>query len=334
MTTAGRPVGIAEMAKAIGGGEHRLEALAARQVDDHRDRRAPAPAMTRIWLVSLSSWRVSGVFVVVLGLQHPGDVPDLGRHAGRGDDELAGAAGDVGVHVDHVGAVAERRVGAARRPRRPSTTGRLSPVSADSATSSVAACEQAAVGGHDVAGLDRDDVAGHELARAGSSTSAPSRRTFALMIIIFCSAATAAAALPSWCRPSTALNSVSSEQHDAGAVLLERDRCCRCRRPAARSASGRCTGAGTRASGAPARPRRSGWGRTASSRDGGLGGRQALLGVDAERRRDVGAGGVVPGRPAGVVGATAVTSAIESSSSLSRGHSPAVSAAGDGVRDR
>ena len=37
-----------------------------------------------------------------------------------------------------------------------------------------------------------------------------SRRTFALMIIIFCSAATAAAAFPSCCRPSIALKTVSS----------------------------------------------------------------------------------------------------------------------------
>ena len=49
------------------------------------------------------------------------------------------AAGHVRVHVDHVGPVAERRVAARRRSRPTSPTGRLSPVSADSATSSVAA---------------------------------------------------------------------------------------------------------------------------------------------------------------------------------------------------
>ena len=47
---------------------------------------------------------------LVLALQHPGDVADLGRHARRRDDELARPARHVGVHVDHVGAVAERRV--------------------------------------------------------------------------------------------------------------------------------------------------------------------------------------------------------------------------------
>ena len=44
---------------------------------------------------------------------------------------------------------------------------------------------------------------------AGISASWPSRLTLAVMIIIFCRAAAAAAALPSWCRPITALNSVS-----------------------------------------------------------------------------------------------------------------------------
>ncbi len=44
---------------------------------------------------------------------------------------------------------------------------------------------------------------------AGSSTSSPSRRTRALTTIIFWSAATAAAALPSWLRPRYAFRSVS-----------------------------------------------------------------------------------------------------------------------------
>ena len=53
--------------------------------------------------------------------------------------------------------------GDATRPRRPSSTGRLSPVSAASATSSVAALDDPAVGRHHVAGLDGHDVAGDEL---------------------------------------------------------------------------------------------------------------------------------------------------------------------------
>ena len=42
------------------------------------------------------------------------------------------------------------------------------------------------------------------------------------MIIIFCSAATASAALPSWRRPSTALNSVRKQQDEPGPELLQR----------------------------------------------------------------------------------------------------------------
>ncbi len=57
---------------------------------------------------------------------------------------------------------------------------------------------------------------------AGSWASWPSRVTLALMIIIFCRAATAAAALPSCRRPSTALNTVSSSRRMPVPHLLER----------------------------------------------------------------------------------------------------------------
>ena len=104
----------------------------------------------------------------------------------------------------------------------PFDTGRLSPVSADSATSSVAARSSRPSAGTMSPASIGDDVAGDQLLGAGAAASSPSRVTLALMIIIFCSAATAAAALPSWRRPSTALNRVSSEQQDAGLALLER----------------------------------------------------------------------------------------------------------------
>ena len=90
----------------------------------------------------------------------------------------------------------------------PFETGRLSPVSADSATSSVAACSSRPSAGT-MSPASIETMSPGTSCSAGSSASSPSRRTFALMIIIFCSAATAAAALPSWCRPSTALSTVS-----------------------------------------------------------------------------------------------------------------------------
>ena len=55
VTTAGRPVGIAEMANAIAAVNTRVEALAARQVeqDRHGDGRTE---MKRIWPVNFLSW--------------------------------------------------------------------------------------------------------------------------------------------------------------------------------------------------------------------------------------------------------------------------------------
>src|SRR6478752_7463578 len=86
-------------------------------------------------------------------------------------------------------------------------TGMLSPVSADSATSSVAAFSSRPSAGTTSPASIATMSPGTSCS-AGTSTSSPPRRTFALMIIIFCRAATAAAAFPSWLRPRTALNSV------------------------------------------------------------------------------------------------------------------------------
>ena len=84
-------------------------------------------------------------------------------------------------------------------------TGALSPVSADSSISSVAARIDAAVGRDEVARLDHDDVARDDVAPSRRSATSPPRRTRALTTIIFWSAATLASALPSWLRPRKAL---------------------------------------------------------------------------------------------------------------------------------
>jgi hypothetical protein len=89
----------------------------------------------------------------------------------------------------------------------PFETGRLSPVSADSSTSSVAALSRRPSAGTTSPASSATTSPGTSCS-AGISASEPPRRTFALTIIIFCSAETAAAALPSWLRPRTALNSV------------------------------------------------------------------------------------------------------------------------------
>ena len=101
---------------------------------------------------------------LVLVLEHVRDVADLGRHPGRGDDEqpvprvtfvfmktmsvrspsgVSGALDRVHRLRDRQALARQRRLGDLERRR----------------------LEQPPVGGDDVAGLDRDDVAGHELRR-------------------------------------------------------------------------------------------------------------------------------------------------------------------------
>ena len=58
---------------------------------------------------------------------------------------------------------------------------------------------------------------------AGTSEICPSRRTFAVMISIFRSDATLSAALPSWCKPITALSDREPDHDEARAELLQGD---------------------------------------------------------------------------------------------------------------
>ena len=162
--------------------------------------------MIRIWLVSLFSCLVSGVASAVCPWQHVGDVADLGRHPGRGDDERRRAAGHLGVHERHVDAVAERGlrrdgVDALRDRRALARQGRLVDLERRRA-------DDPAVRRDEVARLDVDDVARDESSMATIDDLA-ARRTFAWTTIIFWSAATLASALPSWLRPRKALKTVS-----------------------------------------------------------------------------------------------------------------------------
>src|SRR6202035_903042 len=143
----------------------------------------------------------------LLVVQHAGDPADLGGHPGRGDDELARAAGDVGVHIHHV-VRSPSGVPAPATGSVPLATGRLSPVSADSSTSSVAAFVSRPSAGT-ISPASTATISPGTSRPAGISASWPFRLTLALMMTIFCRAATDAAAFPSCCRPSTALNSVS-----------------------------------------------------------------------------------------------------------------------------
>ena len=98
----------------------------------------------------------------LLSRQHGGDVPHLRTHARGGDQDLAVAAGDVGVHEGHVDAVAQRHVG--------SDDG-LGVLLDGHALAGQRAFldlqrrrhDHPAVGRHAVAGIDQHDVAGHDL---------------------------------------------------------------------------------------------------------------------------------------------------------------------------
>ena len=81
-------------------------------------------------------------------------------------------------------------------------------MSADSETSSVAAVSSRPSAGT-MSPASIETISPGTSCSAGISASWPSRLTLAVMIIIFCRAATDAAAFPSWRRPRTALNSVS-----------------------------------------------------------------------------------------------------------------------------
>ena len=99
---------------------------------------------------------------VLFFLQHPGDVADLGRHPGRRDHELARTARDFGVHVHHAGPVAEGRVGV-RHGAGGLGDGQALPGQRGLGDLQPGRSQQPPVRRHDVARLDRDDIAGHQL---------------------------------------------------------------------------------------------------------------------------------------------------------------------------
>ena len=205
VTTAGRPVGIAEMANAIAAVKTSSK-LSPRERLRIIEIATAMPAIRRICRVSAVSWRVSGVSVSSCSWRRPEMWPT---------SVAIPVAVTTNCPVPRVVFVfmktmSVRSPSGTSSPATGSTlfaTGRLSPVSAASATSSVAAASSRPSAGT-MSPASIETMSPGTSCSAGITTSAPSRRTFALMIIIFCSAATAAAALPSWRRPRTAFSSV------------------------------------------------------------------------------------------------------------------------------
>ena len=159
-------------------------------------------------------------------------------------------------------------------------TGTLSPVRADSSISSVAArMIRPSAGTRSPASTLT--MSPGTISSMGISASSPPRRTLALTTIIFWRAATLADALPSWFRPIAALSSVSRMSMTPVANWPGDEQAQRRPPPAARSASGPCTGARRPASAAPSRPPRTGSGPYFAVREATSCGGQPLLGVDA-----------------------------------------------------
>src|SRR5690242_12873233 len=206
ITTAGRFSGMAPTAKATAAVKTTVN-LSPRTRFKTIDTTKAIPAIHRICRVSLSSWRVSGVFAACSACNIPELWPTsvaipVAVTTSSPEPRVTlvfmytmSARSPSGVPVTSTGSV-------------PLATGRLSPVSADSATSSVAARSSRPSAG-------TTSPASIETMSPGTSCSAAisrswlSRMTLALRIIIFCRAVTAAAAFPSCCRPRTALKSVS-----------------------------------------------------------------------------------------------------------------------------
>ncbi len=205
VTTAGRPVGIAETAKAMAV-TNRVWNVSPRESPRAIDAASATPAMTRIWLVSLLSCLVSGVASSFSACRRPEMWPTSVAIP------VAVTSTDPEPRVTFVFmyAMSTRSpsgVSAFSIGSTPFDAGTLSPVRADSSISSVAArMIRPSAGTTSPASTLR--MSPGTIWSAGISTTCPSRITLAFTSIIEARAATAFAALPSWFRPMKALTSV------------------------------------------------------------------------------------------------------------------------------
>ncbi len=177
------------------------------------DATSAMPAITMIWLVSVSSCRVSGVFSSPVVWSMP---------------EMCPTSVVMPVSVTRISpaprvALVFMKAMSTRSPSGVSTaatcstsfgTGALSPVRADSSISRVAALMMRPSAGIRSPASTRTMSPGTS-SSAGICSSCPSRRTLVWTIIIFWSAATLDSALPSWLSAITALRIVSPNRRSA-----------------------------------------------------------------------------------------------------------------------
>ena len=117
VTTAGRPVGIAEMARLMPMMKRVSKSSTANEAedDDEHQRGCGHDRDDDRQLIELLGERR---LLLLDTAEHAGDVTDLARHARRRHDDLAASSGDLRVHVRHVDAVAQGDVDAGRPGRR------------------------------------------------------------------------------------------------------------------------------------------------------------------------------------------------------------------------
>ena len=163
--------------------------------------------MIVIRTVSWSSWRVSGVFSCWTWLS----IPEIWPTSVDIPVPVTTISPRPRVTVEFMYAMSRRSPSGTSSPGTGSTafsTGVLSPVSADSSISSVAATSRRPSAGT-LSPASNVTMSPGTSSSDGMSTRSPPRRACALITSIFWSAATLSAALPSWLRPRIALSTVS-----------------------------------------------------------------------------------------------------------------------------
>ena len=162
------------------------------------DASSASPAITRSWLVRVLIWRVSGVSCPLSTCS----IPEMWPTSVDMPVEVTTICPDPRVTLVFMNAMSWRSPSGASgaTASTPFDDGRLSPVSAASSISSVAAA-MIRPSAEMRSPASNDTTSPGTSSSAGISASSPSRRTRDLTIIIFWSAATASAALPSWLRP-------------------------------------------------------------------------------------------------------------------------------------
>ena len=194
VTTVGSPTGIAAMAKATAALKTAMN-VSPRARFSAIDATSAMPAITRICPVSRSIWRVSGVLTSCSSAS----IPEMWPTSVAIPVAVTTNSPAPRVTLVFMYTMSVRSPSGVPAPATgsvPLATGRLSPVSADSSTSSVAAFSSRPSAGT-ISPASIATMSPGTSCPAGISASWPSRLTLALMITIFCRAETAAVAFPS-----------------------------------------------------------------------------------------------------------------------------------------